>query len=155
MKSRRDLTISSLIVYISVVCNLVSSSTVPVYGSLSKHERSKRAPIPWLIFPTTSPTRVQVCNGQAVPIVSIDWFFFFVVFALVRLWYRYTTGRSWLWSCDHGLCVKSRILVTRNARCIAYGNLYADQSEANAGICWCPPTSSHVRELFGGCRWSG
>lgn len=69
MKSRTDLTIASLIVYISVVCNSISSTSA-VYGSLSKHERSKRAPIPWLIFPTTSPTRVQVCNGQAFIIVS-------------------------------------------------------------------------------------
>ncbi|KAH8408076.1 hypothetical protein KR222_009224, partial [Zaprionus bogoriensis] len=44
-----------------------------VSGSLSKHERSKRAPIPWLIFPTTSPTRVQFVGGIGIPLEDLDY----------------------------------------------------------------------------------
>lgn len=46
------------IVFILVSCLLYQ--VMASLGSLSKHQRSKRAPIPWLIYPTTSPTRVMV-----------------------------------------------------------------------------------------------
>ncbi|XP_026845380.1 uncharacterized protein LOC6595906 [Drosophila persimilis] len=41
-------------------------------GSLSKHERSKRSPIPWLIFPTTSPTRVMFIGGIGLPLEDLN-----------------------------------------------------------------------------------
>ncbi|XP_016931864.2 uncharacterized protein [Drosophila suzukii] len=42
-------------------------------GSLSKHQRSKRAPIPWLIYPTTSPTRVMFIGGIGIPLEDLNY----------------------------------------------------------------------------------
>ncbi|XP_034101965.1 uncharacterized protein LOC117566534 [Drosophila albomicans] len=58
--------------YLSIVSSLLSIVAAD-YGSLSKHQRSKRAPIPWLIFPTTSPTRVQIVVGFGIPLEDLDY----------------------------------------------------------------------------------
>ncbi|KAL7734311.1 hypothetical protein ACLKA6_010648 [Drosophila palustris] len=71
MKSRTVMNKASCL-YLIVVCNLLSSTRAN-YGSLSKHYRSKRAPIPWLIFPTTSPTRVQFIGGIGMPLEDLDY----------------------------------------------------------------------------------
>ncbi|XP_030387554.1 uncharacterized protein LOC115634125 [Scaptodrosophila lebanonensis] len=38
----------------------------------TSHNRSKRGPIPWLIFPTTSPTRVQFIGGIGIPVEHLQ-----------------------------------------------------------------------------------
>ncbi|KRF84598.1 uncharacterized protein [Drosophila virilis] len=71
MKARILLTIGSCL-FISLLSNSFSSATA-TYGSLSKHERTKRTPIPWLVFPTTSPTRVMFIGGIGIPLEDLEY----------------------------------------------------------------------------------
>ncbi|XP_017840315.1 uncharacterized protein LOC108598209 [Drosophila busckii] len=66
MKSRTALSVYSLLWLLPLAAAADS-------GSLSKHARSKRTPIPWLIFPSTSPTRVQFIGGIGIPLEDLEY----------------------------------------------------------------------------------
>ncbi|XP_068148975.1 uncharacterized protein [Drosophila tropicalis] len=56
--------------YVSLKLYTVKGS---IEDSLSQHNRTKRAPIPWLIYPQTSPTRVMFIGGIGIPLEDLNY----------------------------------------------------------------------------------
>ncbi|EDW19023.1 uncharacterized protein LOC6582862 [Drosophila mojavensis] len=71
MKTRVLLNVGTCLC-VFILSNFCSGETA-TNGSLSSNERSKRSPIPWLIFPATSPTRIQFIGGIGIPLEDLEY----------------------------------------------------------------------------------